>query len=278
MVESVNSLLRGNPQIVLSSLEFHPVEWNFKKPFFTPGTRRYGTCKREIERPMPNVRHPFFWKSMSGIFESSYGEKLFLHIYKLEWFKSKQIWVDGNVFRVFVHKNPIGLQILIETSQHYLCTRESLTVLTLRYPVQDCSTLFFTQCNTLIHCTTPSCICTLVRSQQQQQAIGKKQHGLTLSLLCQSGRLHTVVVKHYHHLSLDHLLSSLNRKQEFKKLNLLKNTSCLRLSITQMAQMALAFARSHFRAQKSLNFHGPPILMPLVMDLARLKTISFRAI
>ena len=34
---------------------------------------------------------------MSGIFKSSYGGKLFLHICKLEWFKSKQIRVDGNV-------------------------------------------------------------------------------------------------------------------------------------------------------------------------------------
>jgi hypothetical protein len=31
-------------------------------------------------------------------FMSSYGGKLFLHICKLEWFKSKQIWVDENVF------------------------------------------------------------------------------------------------------------------------------------------------------------------------------------
>ncbi len=30
-------------------------------------------------------------------------------------------------------------------------------------------------------------------------------------------------------------------------------------------------ARSHFRAQKTLDFQGPPLPMPLVMDLARLK-------
>ncbi len=35
---------------------------------------------------------------MSGIFKSSYRGKLFLHIYKLQWFKSKQIWVYENVF------------------------------------------------------------------------------------------------------------------------------------------------------------------------------------
>ncbi len=37
-------------------------------------------------------------KSMSEIVNSSFGGKLFLHICKLEWFKSKQVWVDGNVF------------------------------------------------------------------------------------------------------------------------------------------------------------------------------------
>jgi hypothetical protein len=35
---------------------------------------------------------------MSGIFMSSFGGKLFLLICKLEWFKSKQIGVDENVF------------------------------------------------------------------------------------------------------------------------------------------------------------------------------------
>jgi hypothetical protein len=38
------------------------------------------------------------------------------------------------------------------------------------------------------------------------------------------------------------------------------------------------FARSHLRAQKSLDFQGPPLPMPLVMDVARLKTITYRAI
>ncbi len=37
-------------------------------------------------------------KSMSEIVKSSYGGKLFLHICNREWFKSKQILVDGNVF------------------------------------------------------------------------------------------------------------------------------------------------------------------------------------
>ncbi len=38
------------------------------------------------------------------------------------------------------------------------------------------------------------------------------------------------------------------------------------------------FARSYFRAQKSLDFQGPPLPMPLVMDLDSLKTITYRAI
>jgi hypothetical protein len=37
-------------------------------------------------------------------------------------------------------------------------------------------------------------------------------------------------------------------------------------------------ARCHFRAQKTLDFQGPPLTMPLVIDLARLKTISYRDI
>ncbi len=35
---------------------------------------------------------------------------------------------------------------------------------------------------------------------------------------------------------------------------------------------------SHFRAQKSADFQGPPLLMPLVMDAARLETITYRAV
>jgi hypothetical protein len=38
------------------------------------------------------------------------------------------------------------------------------------------------------------------------------------------------------------------------------------------------FARSHFRTQKSLDFHGQPLPMLLVMDVERLKTITYRAI
>jgi hypothetical protein len=34
----------------------------------------------------------------------------------------------------------------------------------------------------------------------------------------------------------------------------------------------------HFRAQKSLDFQGPPLPMPLVMMLHPLKTIMYRAI
>ncbi len=50
--------------------------------------------------PLPRVIWGVLWevKSMSGIFKSSYGGKLFLCLCKLKWFKSKQIWVDGNVF------------------------------------------------------------------------------------------------------------------------------------------------------------------------------------
>ncbi len=47
-------------------------------------------------------------KSIWGIFKSSYGEKLFLHICKLEWFKSKQTWVDGNIFICSLHKDLKG--------------------------------------------------------------------------------------------------------------------------------------------------------------------------
>jgi hypothetical protein len=36
------------------------------------------------------------------------------------------------------------------------------------------------------------------------------------------------------------------------------------------------FARSHFRAQKSLGFQGSPLPMPLVMVVARVKTIMYR--
>ncbi len=47
---------------------------------------------------LPRVMCGVFWevKSMSWIFV--YGGKLFLHLYKLEWFKSKQIRVDENLF------------------------------------------------------------------------------------------------------------------------------------------------------------------------------------
>ena len=35
---------------------------------------------------------------------------------------------------------------------------------------------------------------------------------------------------------------------------------------------------TYFRAQKSLNFLGPHLPVPLVMDVAHLKTITYRAI
>ncbi len=38
------------------------------------------------------------------------------------------------------------------------------------------------------------------------------------------------------------------------------------------------FARDHFRAQKSLDFQGPPLPMALEMDVAHIKIISFRPI
>ncbi len=37
-------------------------------------------------------------KHVRNVFKFSYGEKLFLHICKLKWFKGKQISADGNVF------------------------------------------------------------------------------------------------------------------------------------------------------------------------------------
>ncbi len=42
-------------------------------------------------------------KSLSEIFKSSYGGKLFLHICKLEWFKRKEVWVDGSWKCFFIY-------------------------------------------------------------------------------------------------------------------------------------------------------------------------------
>ncbi len=49
---------------------------------------------------LPRVMWGVLWevKRMSWTFMASYGRKLFLHLWKLEWFKSKQIWIDENVF------------------------------------------------------------------------------------------------------------------------------------------------------------------------------------
>ncbi len=76
---------------------------------------------------LPKVMWGMSWevKSMSGVVKSSYGGKLFLHICKLEWFKSKNIWVDGNVF--ICSQGPYravnsGIYLNI------LCTEEILTV------------------------------------------------------------------------------------------------------------------------------------------------------
>jgi hypothetical protein len=38
------------------------------------------------------------------------------------------------------------------------------------------------------------------------------------------------------------------------------------------------FARSHFRAQESLDFQGPPLPIALAIDVARIKIITSRAI
>ncbi len=43
-------------------------------------------------------------------------------------------------------------------------------------------------------------------------------------------------------------------------------------------KFAAGVIRGPFRAQKSLDFQGTPLPIPLVMDLARLKTIRYRAI
>jgi hypothetical protein len=37
------------------------------------------------------------------------------------------------------------------------------------------------------------------------------------------------------------------------------------------------FVHCHFRAQKSLDFHSPPIPMTLVLDLGRIEIIKSRA-
>jgi hypothetical protein len=56
--------------------------------------------KSFMHSSLPRVMCGVVWeqKSMSWIFVSSYGGKVFLHIFKLEWFKRKQIWVDEDVF------------------------------------------------------------------------------------------------------------------------------------------------------------------------------------
>ncbi len=49
---------------------------------------------------------------MSGFFKSSYGGKLFLHICKLAWLKSKQIavqWMEMYVY-FYIHKELKGGQ------------------------------------------------------------------------------------------------------------------------------------------------------------------------
>jgi hypothetical protein len=40
----------------------------------------------------------------------------------------------------------------------------------------------------------------------------------------------------------------------------------------------LDFARGHFRAQKSLDFQGPPLAIALEMDVTHIKIISSRPI
>jgi hypothetical protein len=68
-------------------------------------------------------------------------------------------------------------------------------------------------------------------------------------------------------------VSQLPRSSSFTRVS-----SCQVSIPTFLSPNGTRFARSHFRAQKSHDFQGPPLLMPLVMDLARLKTIAYRAI
>ncbi len=51
-----------------------------------------------------------------------------------------------------------------------------------------------------------------------------------------------------------------------------------RLDSTFLDPNGTSFAPSHFRAQKSLDSRAHPPPMPLVLDLARLKTITYHAI
>ncbi len=63
-------------------------------------------------------------KSTSWIFMSSYGKKLFLHICKLDQFKSKQIWVDENVGIYLFTRTLWGCKFWQRPCNTILCTGE----------------------------------------------------------------------------------------------------------------------------------------------------------
>ncbi len=63
-------------------------------------------------------------------FKSSYGGKRFLHICKLEWFKSKLIGVDGNVS--FGSQGPYRAVNSYRTSQHYFEYRRDFNCMSAR--------------------------------------------------------------------------------------------------------------------------------------------------
>ncbi len=47
---------------------------------------------------------------------------------------------------------------------------------------------------------------------------------------------------------------------------------------TFLGSNGTCFAHAHFRAQKNLDFQGPPLLKALEMDVAHIKIISSRPI
>ncbi len=76
---------------------------------------------------LPRVMWGVLWevKRISGILRSSYGGKLFFHLCKLEYFKSKKIWVME--MYLSVHKG-IGYRVCTIWQSTILCTGGILTV------------------------------------------------------------------------------------------------------------------------------------------------------